>query len=179
MRLVLYVLTVVHSSASSKYISVVLCVFLMPVTIFFQKPPIFPFCEKHPHFRSKKPRSSSALFAKFPTEELASGTASFTAPQIAKSPYSFGVHRKWELSLKSYFQNLKMRFLKIVSDRLFFGFSVSILDLRDSMTSDSFIFLDGSTSGGVIRQFSYFTLNILCQIFEVFYNNSTIYRHCF
>ena len=65
------------------------------------------------------------------------------------------------------------------ADSLFFNFSRSLLDICDSMTSDSFIFLDGSTSGGVIRQFSYFTLNILCQIFEVFYNNSTIYRHCF
>ena len=65
------------------------------------------------------------------------------------------------------------------ADSLFFDFSRSLLDICDSMTSDSFIFLDGSTSGGVIRQFSYFTLNILCQIFEVFYNNSTIYRHCF
>ena len=36
LRLVLYVLTVVHSPASSKYISVVLCVFLMPVIIFFK-----------------------------------------------------------------------------------------------------------------------------------------------
>ena len=109
LRLVLYVLTVVHSSASSKYISVVLCVFLMPGIMFFQNPPVFPFREKHPHFCSKKPRSSSALFAKFPTERLSSGWASFTALKIGKSPYFLGVHRKWGISRKPCFQGLKMR----------------------------------------------------------------------
>ena len=53
-----------------------------------------------PRFCSKKPRSSSALFAKFQTKALLLGLASFTAPQIAKSPYSFGVHSKSLLPLK-------------------------------------------------------------------------------
>ena len=97
LRLVLQVMTVVHSSASSKYISVVLCVFLMPVIMFFQKPPVFPFREKHPCFYSKKPRSASALFAKFPTEWLSSGCVSFTALKIGKSPYSNGVHRNSDI----------------------------------------------------------------------------------
>ena len=97
LRLVLYVLTVVHLSASSKYISVVLCVFLMPVIMFFQKPPIFTFREKHPRFCSKKPRSASVLFAIFPTAWLLSGTASFATLTIAESPYSLGVHRKWAI----------------------------------------------------------------------------------
>lgn len=67
------------------------------------------FREKHPCFRSKKPRSSSALFAKFPTGEHSSGNASFTALKICKSPNSVGVHRKWVNFRYACFQDLKMR----------------------------------------------------------------------
>ena len=59
----------------------------------FQKPSVFPFRDKHPYFCSKKPRSSSALFAKFQTEELLSGYASFVALKIGKNSYFLGVHR--------------------------------------------------------------------------------------
>ena len=61
----------------------------------FQKSPVFPSCEKHPYFLLKKPRSSSALFAIFPTERLSSYNASFSTFKIAESPHSLGVHRKW------------------------------------------------------------------------------------
>jgi len=53
LRLVLYVMTVVHLSASSKYISVVLCVFLMPVIIFFKNLLFFRSVRSTPVFAQK------------------------------------------------------------------------------------------------------------------------------
>ena len=53
LRLVLYVMIVVHLSASSKYISVVLCVFLMPVIIFFKNLLFFRSVRSTPIFAQK------------------------------------------------------------------------------------------------------------------------------
>ena len=61
--------------------------------MYFSKTSYFLFRQKNPHFCSKKPRSASALFAKFPTEELSSGTVSFVVLKISETPYSVGVHR--------------------------------------------------------------------------------------
>ena len=59
----------------------------------FSKTSYFFVQREAPLFLLKKPRSASALFAKFWAEELSSSWASFTALKIDKSPYSFAVHR--------------------------------------------------------------------------------------
>ena len=70
---------------------------------------------------------------------------------------------------KTLFSRPQNEALKIVSDRLFFDYSVSILDFRDSMTGDGFIFHGSSTVSAIILQVFKFLCHVDLQLFQVLF----------